>query len=110
MGEARGVVSKEELKAYGGANIMLLDGDNEETSSQTGGSASGSVTGNWAISWNNTTGFTGNGWDFQNQSEQWSTMAQNGTLESWLTGHSLDAYLLAMAIGTQFGSGCVSLS
>ena len=29
MGEARGVVSKEELKAYGGAEIMLLDGDNE---------------------------------------------------------------------------------
>ena len=28
MGEARGVVSKEELKAYGGAEIMLLDGDN----------------------------------------------------------------------------------
>lgn len=79
MGEARGVVTKEELKAYGGADITLLDGDN--TAIASSGSASGVL--EWTIRWDSG-GFTGNGWAFaENYGEDFQSRYNNGTLDEY---------------------------
>ena len=84
MGEARGVVSKDELKAYGGAEIMLLDGASDAIESS--GEAAGSGNYGWAIRWDGT-GFTGNGWNVPGWSDwedKFAAEYQDGTLETYL--------------------------
>lgn len=72
MGEARGIVSQEEMLVYGGANAVLLDDTNNTTDSSTG-FASGSSNYNWSISWN-ITGFTGVSWHV---SDDWNSITDN---------------------------------
>lgn len=45
---------------YGGAQISLFSASNSNTSS--GGSISGSTTYRWSLTWDDITGFTGQGW------------------------------------------------
>ena len=61
MGEISGVITKEQLEAYGGANIMLMDAGNERTQSGGGGEISGSGTVTYYLAWTSD-GFTGLGW------------------------------------------------
>ena len=84
MGEAGGVVSKEELKAYGGANIMLLDGDN--TAIASSGSASGVL--EWTIRWDSG-GFTGQGWNFAaSYGQDFEDLYENGRLDAYFSSYA----------------------
>lgn len=81
MGQARGIITREELEAYGGADIMLLDGASGSTGS--GGSAGGTV--EWSIQWNSK-GFTGKGWDYAEQYKDFETLYKtegSGALEAY---------------------------
>ncbi len=85
MGQARGIISKEELEAYGGADIMLLDGSSDSTGSGTG-SASGGGTYSWEITWGQN-GFTNRTWavfSWEHKAEEFKTYYKNGTLEEYL--------------------------
>lgn len=107
MGEARGVVSKDELKAYGGANIMLLDGTNEVTVS---GIASGSEQYEWVIRWNSD-GFVGQGWTVGEWSEMYNFQEAylNGTLDDILNtgsnGMNISVTMAGMPRYTTNGCG-----
>ncbi len=104
MGEARGVVSKEELKAYGGAEIMLLDGDNETF--QSSDSASGTL--EWTIRWDSN-GFTGYGWDYlEGSGYDFESLYTNGQLKATLEGNDMMAYTLMNAISNAYHWDCVS--
>lgn len=70
MGEARGIVSQEEMLAYGGANAVLLDDTNNTTDSSTA-TASGSQNYTWSISWDSA-GFSGVTWNLTD----WPTTSQ----------------------------------
>lgn len=61
MGEVNGIVTEEELQAYGNANIMLLDGASESVGSGTG-EVSGSGMYSWTLRWNED-GFMGIAWN-----------------------------------------------
>ena len=57
MGEARGTVSTQQLQNYAGADIMLMDDNNESVVS--GSVASGTF--EWTVRWDSA-GFTGTEW------------------------------------------------
>lgn len=72
MGEVKGIITEEELKAYSGAEIMLLDGTNNAIQSE--GEQAGSGNYNWTLRWDQD-GFTGLGWyarnhDYSQESEE----------------------------------------
>lgn len=85
MPELRGIISEEELQAYGGANIALLNNSNNTTGS--GGEMHGSGEYEWDLVWTSD-GFSGQGWDVGS----WNTyydlegmFNQGGNvLEDWL--------------------------
>lgn len=60
MKELRGVITREELEAYGGAEIAMLDAGNDATDSTHELSGSGTYT--WSFTYDDTNGFTGIGW------------------------------------------------
>ena len=92
MGEARGVVSKEELKAYGGAEIMLLDGDN--TAIASSGSASGTLS--WTIRWDSG-GFTGHTWELASSyGQNFEDLYVNGELDAYF--RTFDGNFAGLAI------------
>lgn len=72
MKELRGVITKEELEAYGRANAVLLEAGNDSTSSDT--TLEGGGVYSWSLTYNDS-GFTGRGWvvtqweDLTNMSE-----------------------------------------
>lgn len=114
MGEARGVVSKEELKAYSGANIMLLDGGNDSTGSGIG-EATGSETYTWTIRWNSS-GFMGIGWevsdydDYYNFSGTYETSGDSGVLGIFNTYDTLGVELANAMMSQSAGfrrNGCL---
>lgn len=105
MGQASGIITKDDLQKYGGANIMLLDGTNEVTDSS--GSASGSI--GWALRWDSQ-GFTGSGhWDFLSGYD-FEQMYQNGTLESFLndSDNTMIGFYTAINVGTRGYVSCAS--
>ena len=104
MPSISGRISKEDVEAYGGANIMLLDGANDVTSS--GGTISGSGTYEWTITWDSA-GFTGNTWN------AWGTNYEqffdNGTLGNEIRNYGY--YIASSLSGDRQNviDGCVSL-
>lgn len=114
MGQAKGPLTKsqyDQLAKYTGAGIMLLDGGNTSTSS--GGSASGSFTGTWTIHWDSG-GFTGgnpyNDYTFVgNGYRDYTSEFENGTLEDVIEANPENGYWLANFVGTNYPSGCVTL-
>lgn len=112
MGEARGVLTEEqvkELKEYGGAGIMLLDGMNDTTNS--GGTVTGQT--NWRITWDNS-GFSGQGWTFGNGTGwgayDYAKMNEDGTLRDFLNSNGF--YMLMGGLSDPkftLESNCVSL-
>ena len=61
MKELRGVITREELEAYGGAEMILLTEGNESISSQKRHEGSGTYV--WWFTYDDTNGFTGVGWE-----------------------------------------------
>ena len=61
MKELRGVITREELEAYGGAEIAMLDAGNDSTDSSKTISGGGNYT--WSFTYNPVSGFTGLGWE-----------------------------------------------
>ena len=107
-GTARGTLSEEEVQAYGGAMIDLLDNTNDMTGSGTSGTASGSGTYEWTLSWDSQ-GFTGYGWyawDFD-----YSAAYNDGSISTLLNGTSEGYYVANDLSGHRnyVTAGCASL-
>ena len=106
MGYASGTISEDELKAYSGANIMLMSDTNGEVASE--GSAGGEATFTWSVSWNSD-GFTGLGWD------AWGTNYEEeylgGTLENFLNTCANGFYVANSLVSNHqyVEAGCASL-
>lgn len=85
MGELKVRISETELQAYGGAEAILLEGNNDTTDSERGFSGSGEVEFSlrWVPSLEIGGGFSGQGWVYSNVdlSEQFSTIEE---IESYL--------------------------
>lgn len=60
MREASGIISREELETYGGAEIAMLDAKNDSTNSG-GGFAEGTGSFYYSVRWDDN-GFTGVNW------------------------------------------------
>ena len=102
MGQARGIVTEEELKAYGGANIMLLDGNNETF--QSSDTASGSY--EWHIEWDEK-GFISSGWIYLTGSGyDFEDLYKNGQLKATLEENDGMASTLVRAINDAFHWDC----
>lgn len=78
METARGSITEEELKEYGGANVRLFDGANDVPESGTI-TVGGSNTYEWTITWDPVEGFTNQTW------EAWGTDYQAYTEEQLRT-------------------------
>ena len=110
MPEARGMISGSELRTYGGSDIMLLDGINDQiTSGQQ--SASGSGTFSWEITWSEN-GFTGQGWgigEWSSMGSQFQEMYENDHLVSYFENPTDEEYDMSRAF-LQFASGSFTLN
>lgn len=60
--EVRGIISKEELEAYGGADIMLMDAGNDSTDSGHDVVISGDSHVSFSFTYDTISGFVGVGW------------------------------------------------
>ena len=114
MPQARGFVTEDELQIYGGANVMLLDDVNGQTTSGTQ-TASGGGNYEWSISWDSR-GFTGRNWQVFSWDQYWDDFEReynNGTLEQWLESEEhLNVAIGVSSIIGMFGTyeGCATYS
>ena len=106
MNEIKGNLTKnqyDELKEYSGANIMVIDGDNQNVSSS--GTISGEFSGTWHVEYD-TSGFTGKSFVVNNV--DFSDDYRDGTLQEAFDEYGSSAYFVVMAIGTTY-FGCVTI-
>ena len=112
MPQKSGIVSEQELEAYGSANIMLLDGSNDTTSSGSG-LASGTISLRWTLRWD-AIGFTGIGWNqaWGNDRNQYESAYQNGTLDEVIEvyGYRIADAFMATEYEDYYWNGCADVS
>ena len=93
MKELRGVITREELEAYGGAEIAMLDAGNDSTSSDKTLTGSGEYY--WSLTYNDS-GFSGYGWKVTDWEDL--THMTETERETYISENTAG---IAIALGTQ---------